>query len=69
MTTVRLTAPDISCAKCKENIERDLGGTEGVRRVEVDVAPKLVTVEIDETVIDTRRLRQLMDEIGYPASS
>ena len=69
MATVTLTAPDISCAHCKQNIERDLGATRGVRRVEVDVEPQLVTVDYDDRVIGPERLRQVMGEIGYPAAS
>ena len=43
MTTaaIDLTAPGISCARCKENIEGDLAGDRGVERVTVDVDARI----------------------------
>ena len=68
MSTIDLTADDISCAHCKNTIEHDLGGTPGVEGVEVDVDTKTVHVTYDEGQTDEAALRSKLDEIGYPAA-
>ena len=35
---IELTAPDISCGKCKASIEGDLASYPGIKQVTVDVA-------------------------------
>ncbi len=69
MASVTFTAPGISCDHCKRSIEGDLSGTVGVRRVEVEIEPKRVTVDYDESATDTGTLRAVMDDIGYPVSA
>jgi copper chaperone CopZ len=69
MTTLTLISPDISCEKCKANIEGDLSGLEGVRSIEVEVVTKAVRVDYDESVIDAGRLRDALSKAGYPAES
>lgn len=68
MSTVTLTAPDISCDHCKGTIESRLPQVEGVRRAVVDVAPKTVTVDFDESVTGVDELRAALDDLGYPAN-
>lgn len=68
MSTVQLTAPDISCDHCKRSIEHDLAGAPGIRRVDVDPEAKTVDVEFDDTVIDLQGIRDALAEIGYPVS-
>jgi len=68
MATVTLIAPDISCGKCKQNIERDLSSARGVRRVDVAVEPKRITIDYDESATGVDELRAALSHIGYPAS-
>lgn len=65
---INLTAPDISCARCKEHIERDLAAIPRVRRVDVTVASKTITVDYDEKTTDLSLLRDSLSELGYPAA-
>jgi len=65
--TIELTAPDISCEKCKANIESDLAGEPGVGEVTVDVAARQVTITYDQQHTSPDRLRARLSEIGYPA--
>ena len=65
---IELTAPDISCAKCKDNIEGDLAGDPGVENVTVDVDARIVRIAYDEQQTSPGRLRARLDEIGYPAA-
>jgi Cu+-exporting ATPase len=66
--TIELTAPDISCAKCKENIEGDLAGEPGIGQVTIDVATRRVRVTDDQQHTSPERLRARLSEIGYPAT-
>ncbi len=68
MATVVLTAPDISCANCKRNIESDLSRESGVRKVSVDVKAKQVRVDFDEALLDEASLRSALADSGYLAS-
>ena len=66
MAILQVTASDISCDHCRRNIQQDLGGTTGVRSVEVDVERKSVVVDFDESLVGEQRLRDLLTESGYP---
>ncbi|MHB1509288.1 MAG: heavy-metal-associated domain-containing protein [Acidimicrobiales bacterium] len=68
MAAIDLHSPDISCARCKANIEGDLGGEPGVRSVVVDVAARQVQIDFDEQATGAGVLRAKLAEIGYPAS-
>jgi copper chaperone CopZ len=65
--TIELTAPDISCAKCKDNIEGDLAGDPGVQQVSVDVDAQRVRIGYDPQHTSPAQLRARLAEIGYPA--
>ena len=66
--TMELTAPDISCDKCKANIEGDLAGEPGIEQVTVDVANKHVRLTYDRDQTSPERLRATLSKIGYPAA-
>ena len=66
LATIELTAPDISCAKCKANIEGDLAGDLGVRQVSVEVGTRRVRIEYDQDQTSPQQLRARLGEIGYP---
>jgi len=65
--TVELTAPDISCTKCKDNIEGDLAGEPGIQQISVDVDARLVRIACDPRAHRPRQLRAKLAEVGYPA--
>ena len=65
--TVELTAPGISCAKCKQNIEGDLSGEPGIRQVSVDADARRIRIAYDPEHTSPARLREKLAEIGYPA--
>ncbi len=67
--TAELTAPDISCAKCKENIEGDLAGEPGIQQVSVDVDTRLIRIAYDPEQTSRAQLRDKLSQIGYPADA
>lgn len=64
---IELTAPDISCGKCKDNIEGDLAGDPGIQQVIVDVDARRVRIGYDPQHTSPVQLRARLSEIGYPA--
>jgi copper chaperone len=58
--------PGISCAHCKQAIEREVGAVAGVDRVEVDIEQRSVTVDGDT---DDGALRDAIDEAGYDVAA
>ena len=68
LATIELTAPDISCARCQENIEGDLASEPGIEQVTVDVGARRVRIAFNQDQISPRHLRDRLSEIGYPAA-
>ena len=64
--TIEFTASDISCKKCKANIEGDLTGEPGIEQVTADVAARRVRIAYDQARISASQLRAKLSEIGYP---
>jgi len=65
--TIELIAPDVSCDKCKANIEGDLAGEPGIKQVTVDVGTQRVRIAYDQRRTSPKQLRAKLNEIGYPA--
>jgi copper ion binding protein len=68
MTTITLTAPDISCDHCKQTVEREVGALSGVRTVSVDVPTKQVSVTFDDTATSRAEIESTLDDAGYPVN-
>jgi len=69
MTQVTLRVPDISCEHCARTITQALGGTPGVRAVDVDIPAKEVRVSYDEASVDVERLKVILRDEDYPVAS
>jgi copper chaperone len=65
MPTLTVWVPEIHCDHCKRSIEGALAPLPGVRRAMVDVADRMVTVEVDETGADRSRIVAAIEEQGY----
>ncbi len=66
--TIELIVPDISCGKCKTNIEGDLASEPGIEQVTVDTDAKRVRVIYDQGRTSPGELRAKLSGIGYPAA-
>lgn len=69
MDTVTLTAPDISCEHCQRAIEQAVGALPGVSSVAVQIEPKQVTVVYDPRAVTLERIKEVMEEEGYPVTT
>ncbi|HUH08467.1 MAG TPA: cation transporter [Egibacteraceae bacterium] len=70
MTTETMAVPEIHCGHCKSSIESALQPIPGVRRADVDVTARTVTVEYDDAQTARDQLVAAIEEQGYavPAS-
>lgn len=67
MISKTYSIPNISCGHCTATIERELSPLDGVEKVNAQVEPKQVTVEVtDKNVF--HEVENTLDEIGFPAS-
>ena len=66
MTTMTVTAPDISCGNCVAHIEKDVSALAGVSAVTGEVDTKQVTITFDERTVSRELIAEAMDEAGYP---
>lgn len=63
-TTVK--TPDITCGGCASSIKNALGSMEGIKKVEVDVTTKMVSIEHSEQ-ISREQIEAKLDDIGFPS--
>jgi copper chaperone len=61
--TLTYEVPGVHCAHCEAAIKQEVGGVEGVERVEVDLDAKKISVS--GTGLDDATLRAAIGEAGY----
>jgi copper chaperone len=69
MASKTFKVPNISCGHCVMTIQREVGELNGVTSVKADEASKMVTVEWNEPPAKWDSIRDLLEEINYPAES
>jgi len=65
MRSISLVVPAISCAHCKQTVERTLKGFEGVQEAIVDIDNKRVALTYDPDKIELSKLEEALSEEGY----
>ena len=55
------------CEHCKENIEGALSKVEGVKKSDLDLSTKIVSVEYDSTKTNPDEMREAISKTGYNA--
>ena len=65
-STLRRTAPDISCEHCAHAITGALTAINGVAAVTVDIEGKRVEVEYDAASASSEQIDAALEEEGYP---
>jgi copper ion binding protein len=64
MTTEHFRVPEVSCQHCVNAITQEVTALAGVRRVQVDLNRKMVTVEHDAQVSPAQIIAAI-NEAGY----
>lgn len=65
MTTKTITVPEIHCGHCKTSIEGAVSAVDGVQAVEVDIEPRTVTFDYDESTVDLDQITAAIEAAGY----
>lgn len=60
-----MTAKNIKCGGCVENVRKGLSTIDGVEEVEVDIHLGKVYI-LHETEVDKNAVEEKMAELGYP---
>ena len=68
MTTKTFSVPNISCNHCVMAIKRELGALDFVDSVDGDAQKKEIVVSL-KSEENLARIREAMDEIGYPIAA
>jgi copper chaperone len=63
--TITVKTPDITCGGCAGSIKNALGKMEGIKKVEVDVNTKMVSIEYGAQ-ISRQQITAKLDDIGFP---
>lgn len=58
----------MSCEGCAKHVKDALAKEPGVKKVEIDLAGKKVTVTYDGAKTDTKKIRDAIEKLGYKAS-
>ncbi len=63
--TTTVKTPDITCGGCASSIKNAIGKMEGIKKVEVNVNTKMVSIEHGEQ-ISREQIEAKLDDIGFP---
>lgn len=66
MSQVVLNVPNISCGHCERTIKGALLPLEGVRKADVNIANRQVSVDFDEVAVGLERIEQVLADEDYP---
>jgi copper chaperone len=66
MEVLTYSVPGMHCGHCKQAVERELSGVDGVSAVEADLDSKVVTVSGQG--LSDHALRNAIEEAGYEAA-
>jgi len=68
MENTAFEVPSITCGGCAASIKKALVLLPGVRKIEVDVLNKLVSVEYDPNLISEFAIKQKVEQAGFNLS-
>jgi copper chaperone len=65
MEHITLNVQGMSCNHCVNAIEKNVGGLDGVKKVNVSLADAKVEVEFDNAVVSLDEIKETIDDQGY----
>ena len=63
--TVKIKCTEMSCVGCKKKITQSINNLEGIKKINVDLETKIITVTFDELKTDTGKILGAIAEAGY----
>ncbi|KMK94848.1 copper chaperone CopZ [Rossellomorea marisflavi] len=65
MEQITLNVHGMSCNHCVNAIEKNVGGLDGVKKVNVSLVDAKVEVEFDNAVVSLDEIKETIDDQGY----
>ncbi|MGX1265468.1 copper chaperone CopZ [Rossellomorea marisflavi] len=65
MEHITLNVQGMSCNHCVNAIEKNVGGLDGVKKVNVSLADAKVEVDFDNAVVSLDEIKETIDDQGY----
>lgn len=63
--TVKIKCTEMSCAGCKKKITQSINNLEGIKKINVDLETKIITVTFDELKTNSDKILGAIAEAGY----
>lgn len=65
MDNISLIVEGMSCSHCENRIKKALNALNGVKKVEIYLADKIVDVNYDSSLIDADTIKNEIENTGY----
>ncbi|MGD7049037.1 copper chaperone CopZ [Rossellomorea marisflavi] len=65
MKHITLNVQGMSCNHCVNAIEKNVGGLDGVKKVNVSLTDAKVEVDFDNAVVSLDEIKETIDDQGY----
>ena len=65
--TIKIKCTEMSCDACKRSITKSINQLEGIKKLEIDLESKIITVVIDESRTDEQSVLNAVIGAGYDA--
>ncbi len=69
MQSITFKVEGMSCSHCENRVKKAVGNLTGVGSVNVSLADKTVTVELDPSLIAETKIRETIEHEGYDVIS
>jgi copper chaperone CopZ len=63
--TVKIKCTEMSCAGCKKKITQSINNLEGIKKINVNLGTKIITVTFDELKTNADKILGAIAEAGY----
>lgn len=65
--TIKIKCTEMSCDACKRSITKSINQLEGIKKLDIDLKNKIITVVIDESKTDEQSVLNAVIGAGYNA--
>lgn len=65
MNKIVLNVAGMTCGHCENRVKKAVGELDGVKSVEVSLADKNVTIELETAAVTEQQIKAAIEEQGY----